>query len=338
MPHRVVLDITRRCNLRCSMCHTWKTPRGPELSAAEIAAVLADCPSLVWLDVTGGEPFVRHDIADVFAGIVAAAPSLAMLHFQTNGWHTDRIAAVTRALRARMDPGCDLVVTVSIDGTEPVHDAIRGRDGSYARAIATAQRLMATAGVDVHIGTTVGSHNADDLDALWTALQRDLPHLQRRRWHLNAVQASRHFYGDVDVERLRLRGTAPLQRHLVARGMPRTMTEWMESLYLFHLGFVQRGEASGIPCQALRSTVFVSPEGDVFPCHIYDRPLGNVREIDLATLWHSAKVARARDDIERLACGGCFSACEAYPAIAGAPLRTAAQTMRRAVRWATDPR
>lgn len=313
------------------MCHTWKAPRAPELTAPQIADIVRACPSLVWLDVTGGEPFIRVDIDAVLLGIVDAAPALAMLHFQTNGWQTERIARITAALRERMDPGCDLVVTVSIDGPPAEHDAIRGRSGSFDRAIATARELMEIPGVDVHVGTTIGTHNVEHLDALWSALQRALPGLTRRRWHLNAVQASRHFYGDVDVDRLRVRGASPVHRHLVRRGLPRTMTEAMESLYLFHLGFVQQGEPSGIPCQALRSTLFISPEGDAYPCHIYDRPLGNVRDHGVAALWHGATVRRAREDVERLACGGCFSACEAYPAIAGAPVRTAGQTVRRAL-------
>ena len=39
-PTRVVLDVTRRCNLRCAMCRTWALPRSTELDAAEIGAVM----------------------------------------------------------------------------------------------------------------------------------------------------------------------------------------------------------------------------------------------------------------------------------------------------------
>src|SRR5690606_23237770 len=91
----------------------------------------------------------------------------------------------------------------------------------------------------------------------------------------------------------------------------------------------RRGEPAGVPCQALRSTAFVSPEGDVYPCHVYDRPLGNLRELGFSAIWNAAATRTARRDIEALACGGCFTACEAYPALAGAPLRTAALTARR---------
>lgn len=329
-PTRVVLDVTRRCNLRCAMCRTWEHARAAELGADEIGALLGRLDQLCWLDVTGGEPFVRRDLDRVFAAIVRATPQLAVLHFQTNGWFVDRIVAQTRALRASLQLGTDLIVTVSIDGPAAIHDMIRGREGSYARAVTTARALRALAGVDVHVGTTLTRHNHDAIEATWKALAVDVPGLPRSRWHFNAMQISAHFYGNARSEGLRAPPTSALVNHLGARGIPRSLTEAMESVYLLNLAFVQRGEASQIGCQALRSTMFVAPEGDVFPCHLYDRPLGNVRERDVLEIWASAEVAAARRDIEKLACGGCFSACEAYPAIAGAPLATLRASTRRA--------
>jgi radical SAM protein with 4Fe4S-binding SPASM domain len=333
-PTRVVLDVTRRCNLRCAMCRTWALPQRPELDAAEIGAMLARLDQLVWLDVTGGEPFVRADIDAVFAAIVEAAPRLGVLHFQTNGWMTERVVASTRSLRERLASGVALIVTVSIDGPPAVHDAMRGRAGSWARAVETAVELRAIPGVEVHVGTTLTRDNAGSIDATWTALVAAIPGFSRTHWHMNAMQTSAHFYDNAEQTALRVPVADALDRHLVARGVPHSLHAVMESIYLVNLAFVQRGEGSGIGCQALRSTMFVSPEGEVYPCHLYDRPLGNVRERDVLALWRSAEVVAARRDIEALACGGCFSACEAYPAIAGAPVATVRATTRRAwVLW-----
>ncbi len=334
-PTRAVVQLTRRCNLRCNMCKTWALPAPGELSADEIGDVVGAMTRLAWLDLTGGEPFVRSDIEDVFVAVVERTPALGVLHFQTNGWMRERVLACVEQVRRRR-PGLDLIVTVSLDGPPSVHDAIRGRPGSFERALGTANALMEMEGVEVHIGTTVGPDNSDHLDALEGILRARLLAFIPRRWHWNALQVSRHFYGHDDAY-----SPKPIDRDvslglLRRRGIPRGMVELMEALYLLHLEFVQRGEPSGIPCQALRSTLFLSPEGDVYPCHLYDRPLGNVRTTDLATLWHSEAVAEARRDIEALACGGCFSACEAYPAMAGAPLKTARRTAARLFRVAGE--
>lgn len=329
-PTRVVLDVTRRCNLRCAMCRTWERARGEELEPAEIGAVLARLDRLRWLDVTGGEPFIRADIGEVLDAVAEHTPALELLHFQTNGWLTERVTEHTARLRERT--AAALVVTVSIDGPAALHDEIRGRAGSFARAVATARALHAIAGVEVHVGTTITAKNADAMDATWAALQAELPGWSRARWHWNAMQISAHFYGNAGAAALHVPVDRLVRQHLRARGLPRTLVEAMETAYLVNLAHVAGGEPSGIGCQALRSTMFIAPEGGVFPCHIYDRPLGNVRERDVLEIWHDAATLQARRDIERLACGGCFSACEAYPALAGAPLPALAKTTTRGLR------
>lgn len=329
-PTRVVLDLTRRCNLRCAMCRTWEARAGLELSAAEIGRVLARMTELRWLDLTGGEMFVRRDIDAVLAAVLDATPAVRMLHFQTNGWFADRVLRGVVAIRAHR-PELEPIVTVSVDGPAALHDRIRGRVGSFARAIATVRAIAAVPGVEVHVGTTVTRANIDALASTWAALQAELPGLPRTRWHWNAMQLSAHFYGNAAHADQRVDVHAPLVEHLRARGMPRSLVDAMESAYLVNLAAVSRGEPSRIRCQALRSTLFLAPEGDVYPCHLYDRKLGNVRERDVLDIWSDVATLAARRDIEAVACGGCFSACEAYPAIAGSPLVAIRETIRRGV-------
>ncbi|HET6585407.1 MAG TPA: radical SAM protein, partial [Nannocystaceae bacterium] len=272
-PTRVVLDLTRRCNLRCAMCRTWESPARAELSAAEIGRVLARMTELRWLDLTGGEIFVRRDLDEVLAAVLDATPAVRMLHFQTNGWFRNRVLRAVVMLRARR-PELEPIVTVSVDGPAPLHDRIRGRVGSFARAIATARALAAVPGVDVHIGTTVTRANVDALASTWAALRAELPELPRTRWHWNAMQISAHFYDNAAHTDQRVDVAAPLVEHVRARGVPRSLVDAMESAYLVNLAAVTRGESAQIRCQALRSTLFLAPEGDVYPCHLYDRKLG----------------------------------------------------------------
>lgn len=330
-PNRVVFDVTRRCNLRCSMCRTWEHPGTGALNTEEIESILRQLPRLTWLDMTGGEPFVRPDIERVLCSAATMPRALTVLHYQTNGWMSARIETITRAVRAARED-IELIVTVSLDGPPAVHDAVRGRDGSAARALETLERLERIDGVQVHVGTTVSSQNVDalpDTEALLRARGFDL-----RRWHWNWVQTSAHFFGNEGMEPRAVPPGDLLRRHIARRGVPRTLVELMESIYLVNLEAVADGEPAGVSCQALRSAVFISPEGQLYPCHLYDRPLGSLREHSLDALWNGDAVAQAREDIDALACGGCFSACEAYPALAGAPIRTTTVTARRLVqRW-----
>lgn len=340
-PNRLVLDVTRRCNLRCSMCRTWEDPRRDELSVPEIADIMRQLPRLTWLDVTGGEPFLRKDAKALMLNIARTAPALTVLHFPTNGWFTKRVVETCAELIAER-PEIQLIVTVSVDGPETVHDQIRGREGAFVRAMDTFAALRAMDGVDVFVGTTLTRESQPTLEALGAALRERFPDFEAREWHWNRLQISEHFFGNGDREGLapelnpesapgRPRGGA-VREHVERRGPPKSLVDLMELAFLINLEFVERGESSGIPCESLRSTAFISPEGELYPCHVWDRPLGNLREHSFATLWHGDEVAQARGEVQRLACGGCFTPCEAYPALAGNPVHTLSQTAKRSLR------
>lgn len=330
-PTRLVMDLTRRCNLRCTMCRTWETEPQHELAAAEVRSILAQMPRLNWLDLTGGELFLRSDAIELLEA-VCEVPSLGVLHFPTNGWFTARVVEAAKLVRARR-PDVDLLITVSIDGPPALHDRIRGRAGCFERAVETFLRLRSLESVQTYLGTTITPDNADAIDDLEAELEKRVPGFSATEWHWNWMQISQHFFGNAKLEK----GPRPargdlVRRHIRRRMRPKNLVDAMELAFLVNLEFYQRGEPTGVVCQALRSTAFVSPEGDLYPCHVYDRPLGNLREQPLAELWNSPAVRSARRDIEKLACGGCFTPCEAYPALAGAPLSTTVQTAQRATR------
>ena len=140
-PTRVVIDLTRRCNLRCTMCKTWAAHPGHELTPAELRRILGQMPRLNWLDLTGGELFLRRDAIELIEA-ACAAPSLGVLHFPTNGWFGDRILKAAERV-GELRPDLDLLITVSLDGPPALHDRIRGQDGSFARAMDTFLRLRA---------------------------------------------------------------------------------------------------------------------------------------------------------------------------------------------------
>lgn len=332
-PTRLVVQVTRRCNLRCDMCRTWTLPGGHELTTDEVRDVLSHLPKLAWLDLTGGEPFLRADFAELLEIVLEALPRLRVLHFPTNGWFTSRTLDAAR-LVTRRRPDLDFIVTVSIDGPPHVHDAMRGQPGSFQRALATFRALRDTAGVRAYVGTTVTPSNRASLGALGEQLSAEIPGFSRREWHWNWMQISQHYFanGSLAAARDELHAGSAIAEHARSRGVPRSLLDVMELAFLVNLDAYEHGEPVGFPCQALRSSLFLSPEGDVYPCHVYDRPLGNVRKQSIDGIWRSAHVAAAREDIEKLSCGGCFTPCEAYPMLAGAPVRATTNTVRRSLR------
>src|SRR6185295_86622 len=74
----------------------------------------------------GGEPFLYPDILPLVRAIKRHGLVATVI---TNGWHLERHA------RELVEAGMD-AIAVSIDGPPDVHDRIRGRESSFARAAA----------------------------------------------------------------------------------------------------------------------------------------------------------------------------------------------------------
>jgi len=327
-PTRMVLAVTRRCNLRCATCRSSAAAPGADLTPAEAASLCAACPGLAWLDVTGGEPMMRRDAAEVFSAILGAAPSLGVLHFPTNGTFPDRAEAVARLVR-RERPHVELIVTVSIDGPRELHDRLRGR--SFERAVETWSRLRSIEGVRVYAGTTVSAGNAHALAATEAALATALPGFEARSWHWNLAIESGLFFDNGGMPDLFPPDpVAHVRAHALRRGVPRGPVDLMEAVFLANLHGRLSGRPIGFGCQALRTSCFVSADGGVYPCHVWDRRVGSLREegFRMDRIWASGAALAARRGAERVECGGCFTPCEAYPAIAGAPVRAVAGAVR----------
>src|SRR5215204_4562519 len=145
-PLKLNLCLTYWCQYRCKTCNIWQRKPSDELTIGEIATLVERNPGVNWVDLTGGEIFLRPDIDEIFDAILAGWPRLALLHFPTNGFQTDRIVrSVERIARHRR--GARIVVTVSLDGDEALNDEIRGIKGGFRRQIATFQALRGMPGI-----------------------------------------------------------------------------------------------------------------------------------------------------------------------------------------------
>ena len=323
-PARAVVALTRRCDLRCRTCRTWELDPGREMTADEVGRLCAGMPVLTWLDLTGGEPMLRPDVEEVFARVLERTKRLSVLHFPTNGSFAERAVACARLTR-RWRPEVSLLVTVSIDGPEALHDAMRGRAGSYRAALDAFERLRRVEGVEAWIGTTVGPDNVDALGELESALAADVRAWSPGLWHWNLGQVSSHFFGNgpEHVALPKERAAALVRGQLRRRWPPKGPVDLMELGFLALLpGFVE-GRGAGLTCPSLHSTCFVSADARLYPCHVWDRPVVDLRELDfdVAAAWSSPAVREARAGVKRLDCGDCFTPCEAYPRLAASPLR-----------------
>src|SRR3954451_7823958 len=144
-PLKLNLCLTYWCQYRCKTCNIWQRKPADELTTAEITALVRHNPDVSWVDLTGGEIFLRRDIDEVLDAVVSGWRHLAVLHFPTNGFQTDRIVASVARLAGRGP--AHTIVTVSLDGNEALNDEIRGVRGGFRRQMDTFVALRAIPGI-----------------------------------------------------------------------------------------------------------------------------------------------------------------------------------------------
>jgi cyclic pyranopterin phosphate synthase len=165
------LSVTDRCNLRCAYCmpeadYAW-LPREDILRFEEFGR-LVDVFTRLGVDrvrLTGGEPLVRHDVAELVR-ILAANPRIRDLAMTTNG-----VLLADAAARLR-DAGLHRL-TVSLDTLRPERFRLLTRSDTHSRVLEGLDAAAAAGFASLKIDTVVlRDCNDDELPELLSAGKR----------------------------------------------------------------------------------------------------------------------------------------------------------------------
>lgn len=308
--------VTYRCNSRCTTCNIWASPDrcGEELSLGEIAEFfegerdfLADVKTI---QLTGGEPYLRGDIAGI-AGTIWRGIPRSFIWVATNGLLPQTIAEKTGEMLSNRRRG-GLGVTVSIDGVGGTHDEQRGIRGAYEKSLETLRLLsaMRTRHPDLRlsVGMTLTPGNQDQIGrAVRLAEQHDADLTVRPANVSEVYYKNDPVNGVWDLEALEA-GLRLVAEHHVRRRGPLRAAPVIS--YLNRVpGYVSVGTRR-LGCSAGSRSLYLDPYGVAYPCLFLPTMIGDVREKPLRESWRSPAAAEARRAIAEGRCGGCLVECE----------------------------
>lgn len=318
-PYKLTYAITYRCNYHCKTCNIWQRKPGNELTFGEIRTFFKTSNRFSWVHLTGGEIFLRKDLLDIAEAIMTECPNLLMLNFPTNGFLTDRIVSTVEKIAALKPP--KFFITISMDGDETLNDEIRGVKGGWKRQIETFKQLHDIPGVDVALGMTLSTYNADKFEQTFQAAKRECEWMTYEDFHVNIFHTS-YYYGNEDLnlsEQENERLIQEVNTYTALRGMKLHPISFLEHSYLKRIEQYIRSGKTPIRCHALRSSCFIDPTGNVYPCGMYNRILGNIRDYsyNISPIWHSDDSKKVQQEIWNYQCPQCWTPCEAYQSILG---------------------
>lgn len=284
MPTDVSIITTYRCQMRCKMCDIWKNPTDPkkEITARELEIL----PQLNFVNITGGEPFVRRDLNEIVDVLYKKSNRIVI---STSGWHHKRIIAL-----AEKYP--NIGIRVSIEGLEKTNDELRGREGGFDRGVKTLRTLKEMGLKDIGFGITVSNHNSQDMLKLY-----DLAQEMGMEFATAAFHNSYYFHKDdneiTNKDEVKANFEKLINR-LLAERQPKS---WFRAF--FNLGLINyiNGGRRMLPCEAGTANFFIEPYGDVFPCngmeeHCWKERMGNIREASsFEDIWFSEQAQKVRN-------------------------------------------
>jgi molybdenum cofactor biosynthesis enzyme MoaA len=135
------IAVTWRCNQRCKTCYIWQTYQGntekiqDEFDVSEYDAFLKKS-GLMWVSLTGGEPTLREDIADI---LTLSSRYMKMVNITTNGSNPRELELGIRDALQKWSAfiSCNL----SCEGNEQYHNEFVGKKDSWGSMIESVQRL-----------------------------------------------------------------------------------------------------------------------------------------------------------------------------------------------------
>ena len=281
-------ELTRRCNAFCPHCYCARQTGGSELGTREACRALSKLADLgcMFLTLTGGEILLRADALE----IAREARRLGfILRLKTNGLLLDESAAQEMA---RLSPEA---VHMSLYGADSAtHDSFTGVPGSFERLTAAAKALRAR-GVPVLLAATFTAHNFRQCARMYElagslgAALRGSPSISRTRaGDERPLKAAIRNVEDIAwLLEAKLRAAPPPESalgRLTGRAMP---------LSDYNL------------CSAGFTNLRVDPSGNVHPCLLIERPLGNILDDDLHAIWRQHEYLEHLRSLRRSDCEVC---------------------------------
>lgn len=312
-PIYLIFFITNRCNSRCRHCFYWGNlnHHTTELSLDKINTVSMGMDKLIWLALSGGEPFLREDIVDI-VDIFYKNNKVENVAIPTNGLLPAKIFDKTKQLLNSEFDGY-LCIELSVDGTEELHDYIRGVKGGFNRVVDTYNRLEKLLPTHpnfaVKINTTVSNVNIGHLCEIGSVVRERMPLASFHGFEIirgtpkepefkvptipELKSAKRVIYSIWDE--YEFDSTSRLKSYLALN----------TKKYVYDMGVkTLERQKPQIPCVAGRVHCVLDYNGDVFLCELLEK-VGNIRENSFDIVWNSTRANKMRDSIKR---GECYCA------------------------------
>lgn len=266
--------------MKCKMCNIWQNPTDKK---EEITADgLKTLPRLKFINLTGGEPFIREDLPEI---VEECYKHTSRIVISTSGWYEDRVIALAKRFPS-------IGIRISIEGLSAKNDELRGREGGFDKGLRTLLTLKEMGLKDIGFGCTVSNHNSGDMLSLYK-LSCELG----MEFATAAFHNSYYFHKDDNVIFNKDEVTENFKKLITMQLKEAHPKSWFRAF--FNMGLINyiEGGRRMLPCEAGTTNFFIDPWGEVYPCNgleekFWKESMGNIRNASFDEIWHSRQAQK----------------------------------------------
>jgi MoaA/NifB/PqqE/SkfB family radical SAM enzyme len=264
------------------MCNVWKNPSLPEeeISLKTLDKIPAGQGTI---NLTGGEPTLRADLADIVALL---HPKTDKLEISSNGLLSQKLEPIIRKYP-------DIKIRFSLDGFNEVSNLIRGEKDGFDKKTKGLFRLQELGGTDLGFAITVQDDNAADLVGLFRYAEQHGFELS-----VSALHNGFQFHKTDNFPYDRLEMAHHIEELLIEQLRTRNVKNWFRAY--MGLGLIAKvlGNPRLLPCKVGSDSVFLDPWADAFACNVRpDLCMGNLNHQTWDEIMHGALANEVRRKI-----------------------------------------
>lgn len=294
-PVSLVHFVTNRCNARCSFCFIdFDSPNifENELTLNEINSLTRSFGKLLMnVNLTGGEPFARKDLADI-AKLYIKNSSIQSIYITTNGSLPDRVSNFIDEVHD-YNKKIELSFQISIDDFPENHNKIRKIDDLFNKSLDTYNliRNKNISNINSHVAITVSKENCDNIENIYNFLFND-----QKIKHLSCILVrDEGVYKSAKEDKLKiLKAYNFLKEKIISDQKKFRVNNHNNKSILGKLhknkdlisyqltSLIAEQNKYISPCHASSLFGVIGAKGDVYPCEILkEKCIGNLRDYNM---------------------------------------------------------
>ena len=314
----VIFFVTSACNARCRTCFYWlELNRKGDMTFDEISKLSSTMPTFHDLWLSGGEPFLRKDLAKIIQ-LFYTNNNIRDVRIPTNGLPTEQTIKTVISVLEEC-PEIQLEVDISIDGFSETHDRIRAVPGNFEKALKTMAELERvrerSPNLTLYVNSVITRENRNEIIQLGNYFKQNHD-LDGHYFQIIRGEPKDQSLQVVEPTELQQTYTEILPLNLEYISKPSHKKSRLDGLakafwkagYMFSYETQFKNYAYRtkwkMPCTAGQTSIVIDYNADVRVCELR-KPIGNLRKfgMNFSKFWDSIE---RKMEVQRVELDQCF--------------------------------